>query len=258
MADSREIKAFIAACRRVAGIEPRRFSSGNMSCRLSDGTMAVTVKGAWLGLMDDDHVAVCRIEDGECIKNGKTPSVESRFHAGVLRTRSDVNVVLHCQSPCATAVACGNPVAYNFAVIPEIPFYIGTPAIVEYMTPGSVELADAIIKAMASHDLVVLRNHGQVVTGRTFDDAIQKAGFFELACEILLHGKDICPLPAEGIESLRARSARERESDPGATCPGSRSWGSSTASAGEARGDRRATRGLPLRCRRQPGDTRGG
>ena len=100
------IREFIAACRRVAMADLVRFSSGNMSCRLDDALMAVTAKGAWLGELERDRVALCRIADG-APAGGPTPSVESGFHAGIYRVRPDVAVVLHCQSPCATAVACG-------------------------------------------------------------------------------------------------------------------------------------------------------
>ena len=43
---------------------------------------------------------------------------------------------------------------------------------------------------MKNHDLVVLKNHGQVVVGKSFDDVIQKALFFELACGIIMRSKN--------------------------------------------------------------------
>jgi len=70
-------------------------------------------------------------------------------------------------------------------VIPELPIYVGEPAVVKYSPPGSKELADETIAAMQGHDLAILQNHGQVVVGKDFNDTIQKAGFFELACQIL-------------------------------------------------------------------------
>lgn len=43
---------------------------------------------------------------------------------------------------------------------------------------------------MKTHNLIVLQNHGQVVVGKSFDDVIQKALFFELACGIIIRSKD--------------------------------------------------------------------
>ena len=156
-----------------------------MSCRLDDETVAVSARGAWLGEMTVDDVAICRLADGKSI-NDRQPTAENGFHMGILRERANANVVLHFQSPFATAIACGSQNVYNFNVIPELPIYIGEVGFVEYLPPGTKELADAVVLAMRDHNLVICRNHGQVAVGGDFKDVIQKAGFFELACEILL------------------------------------------------------------------------
>ena len=140
-----------------------------------------------------------------------SPSVESRFHAGILRERPGVDAVLHFQSPCATVLACCELAGVDFAVIPEIPYYIGPVAIVPYLPPGSPELAEAVVEAMTRHGLAVLQNHGQVVAGKTLDDAIQKAAFFELACEVVLRGGEgVRPLPREAVAHLGAAAKGHR------------------------------------------------
>ena len=202
------ISSFIDACRFAAECDLMRYSSGNMSCRLAGGLMAVTAKGSWLGRMTRESVAICKIETGAS-QNDCVPSVESGFHAGIYRIRPDVNAVLHCQSPFATAIACGACDALDFNVIPEIPFYIGKPAAVDYHNPGSHELADAVIGAAKAHNLILLRNHGQVAVGKDLDAAIQNAGFFELACQIILCGQNVQTMPYAGIEALRSRAAKE-------------------------------------------------
>jgi ribulose-5-phosphate 4-epimerase/fuculose-1-phosphate aldolase len=91
-------------------------------------------------------------------------------------------------------------------VIPEIPFYIGAIADVPYLMPGSTDLAAAVTEAMATHDLAQLRHHGQVVAGTDPNDVIQKARFFELACEIVLHGGDsVRPLSESDIARLQGK-----------------------------------------------------
>ena len=111
--------------------------------------------------------------------------MESVFHLGVMRERPDVGVVLHFQSPYATQVACSEvrPKSYNVTaevplhvgrVIPEIPFY----------RPGSPELAEAVVNALRDRNSALMLKHGQVVCGKDFDDVIQRAMFFEMACRI--------------------------------------------------------------------------
>lgn len=198
-----QAELFVDACRRAARYGLLRYSSGNLSWRFEPGRVAITTKGAWLGELRADQVAVCALNDGRCL-NDKPMSVESRMHLGVLRRRGDADVVLHFQSPYATAIACGRPEQHNFAVIPEVPLYVGTPGVVPYITPGSAELADAVSAAAGDHDLIILQNHGLIALGKCFESVIQRAGFFELACQVMLTGGDTQRLSADQIDALRA------------------------------------------------------
>jgi ribulose-5-phosphate 4-epimerase/fuculose-1-phosphate aldolase len=206
-----KLEAFAAASRRVGAHGLVRCSSGNLSCRLDQQHMLIKASRAWMAELTADDVAACRLADGASL-NGKPPSVEIGFHAGVLRTRADVNAVLHFQAPAATTLACRSDLGrINFAVIPEIVYYIGAIAVVPYLLPGSAALAEAVTAVMKSHDLAVLASHGQVVVGKNVDDAIQKAVFFELACEILVRGgKEVQSLSTEAAAELRPGVSQRR------------------------------------------------
>ncbi|MHC4394174.1 MAG: class II aldolase/adducin family protein [Planctomycetota bacterium] len=197
-----KIKAFAEACHKIAAYGLLRCSSGNMSYRLDEELAALSTSGAWFEELGTDEVAICRLEDGRCV-NGKTLTSEKALHLGILRDRDDVDVVLHFQSPFATAVACGKTQDYNFAVIIEVPYYIGEVAVVEYLPPGSDELAEAVVSAMKKRDMAILRNHGLVTAGKDFRDVIEKASFFELACQILLCQDKPGFLSQRAIEAIR-------------------------------------------------------
>ena len=133
-----------------------------------------------------EKVAVCRLETGEVL-NGVKPSMESGFHLGILRERPDVNVVLHFQSPYATAVACMSEQPKDFNVTAEVPCHVGAEIpVIPYYRPGSKELAAAVVAAMKEHNSALLRKHGQVVCGKDFDQAFERAMFFEMACRIII------------------------------------------------------------------------
>ncbi len=204
------VQEFVAAARRVAEHGLVLCSSGNLSRRVDDERMLITTTDSWMSTMSKDQVAVCRVADGETL-NGKQPSKEIGFHAGIFRERSDVNVVLHYQSPYATILSCRQQQVEDYSVIPEIPYYIGPVAVVPYLTPGSHELADAITSAMKRHDVAILRNHGQVAVGKTFDEVITKAVFFELACKIILHaGQHVQVMSKEAIAELQQKGKANR------------------------------------------------
>ena len=185
----KRINDFVSACHRVAEHGLVRCSSGNLSWRADDKRMLISASRAWLRELTEGQVVVARVADA-VVLNDRKPSAEIEFHAGILRERPDVNVVLHFQTPFASTIACREPGTVDYFVIPEIPYYIGDIASVPYRNPGTHELAESVVAAAKDHDMVMLCNHGQLTVGRTFDDAIQKAVFFELACEIIVRGND--------------------------------------------------------------------
>jgi ribulose-5-phosphate 4-epimerase/fuculose-1-phosphate aldolase len=196
------VDSFVRACQQAAGCGLMRCSSGNLSVRIDGGLLLVKTSRSWMARVGPADVSLCKIADGSLLE-GRKPSVEIGFHAGILRTRSDVNVVMHFQTPCATALACRRSESINYFVIPEIPFYVGSIARIPYLPPGSKELARAVTKAMRNHDMVVMGNHGQVTVARDVDHAIQNAVFFELASEIILRcGADLQPLPEAEAQAL--------------------------------------------------------
>ena len=179
------LKTFVEAAHRIGTHQLLLCSSGNLSWRLNDEIMLISESGSWLPYMTKDQVCISRLVDG-VVNNGLEPSMDSGFHFGIMRQRKDINVVLHFQSLYATTLACLPDPPENFNVINEIPMYIGKIDMIPYVCPGSPELGLRVTESLKTHNLVVLRNHGQVVAGKNFDDVIQKALFFELACGIIM------------------------------------------------------------------------
>ena len=177
MIHNEHIEEFVKQAHRVGDAGLTVCSSGNLSWRVGDEVL-VSGTGSWVPSLTKDKVAVCRLETGE-ILNGVKPSMESVFHLGVLRERPDVNVVLHFQSPYATAVACMEETPKDFNVTAEVPCHVGTEIpVIPYFRPGSKELAEAVIAAMKDHNSVLLQKHGQVVCGKDFNQAFERAMFF--------------------------------------------------------------------------------
>ncbi|MBF0650680.1 MULTISPECIES: class II aldolase/adducin family protein [Dysgonomonas] len=186
MITKEHIAKFIEQAHRVGKERLQLCSSGNLSWRVEGNTALVSGTGSWLPRLAEESVAVCDISTGLRI-DGPKPSMESVFHLGVLRERKDMNVVLHFQSEYATIVSCMKNKPENFNVVAEVPCYCGREIpVIPYFRPGSKELADAVTNALREHDCVLMSKHGQAVCGKDFDDAFQKAVFFEFACGIIV------------------------------------------------------------------------
>lgn len=202
MMKSDNIKTFLEQAHRYGASKLMLCSSGNLSWRVGNQAY-VSGTGSWLANLTEDKVSICQIGSG-AIDNDVRPSMESTFHLGVLRERSDVNVVLHFQSEYATAVACLKDKPTNFNVVAEVPAHVGrTIPVIPYFRPGSPELAAAVTEAMRDHNAVLLTNHGQVVCGKTFDEVFERATFFEMACRIIIETQgNYSVMTEEQIEDL--------------------------------------------------------
>ncbi|MFP4055203.1 MAG: class II aldolase/adducin family protein [Phycisphaerae bacterium] len=202
------LEQFVSVCHQTARQGLVRCSSGNFSWRLDDAHLLVSGTRTWLEDITPQQVSLVRLADGEVL-NGVRPSVESRFHVGILRQRPEVGCVLHFQSPAATAIACRNDPPPSFDVTLEVPVYVGPVAWVPFHMPGSPELSAAVVAAAAESDLVMMRNHGQVALAGTPREAIQMAVFFESACEVILrNGEALSPLRDDHVRRLRDLAQR--------------------------------------------------
>lgn len=200
---------FLSAAHRIGAARLVRCSSGNLSVRVDDTHLLVSSSRSWLETLSPGEVSLCRLPDGGLVA-GPRQSVETRFHAGILSTRPEVSGVLHFQSAAATAFCCRDSPA-DFAVIPEVPFYLGHIGWVPYATPGTRELADAVIAAMMTSDLALLQHHGLVTVAGDLEHLIQNAEFFELACSVMLaNGETGSRIPVEEKTRLLELGAGER------------------------------------------------
>ena len=198
----KRFREFISAAKQVADQKLVICGSGNLSWRIDKKRMLITAKGAWMSEMTENEIAVCRIADGVSL-NKKEPSIETGLHSAIFKERGEVNVVLHFQSLYATTLACSEKSGRDFSIIPEIPYYIGSIGIIPYKNPGSDNLVKAVTTAIRRHNLLILKNHGQIATGGDFREVIQRAAFFELASGIILHaGSRVKALSEKAVEFL--------------------------------------------------------
>lgn len=178
---------------------------GNASVRLDAERMLITASGAPLAALTPERLSIVALADGRHLA-GPKPSMEQEIHRRAYRARDKVGAVVHCQSRAATALACLPEPPANLDFIPEIPAYVRAHAYARpFALPGTPELADAVSAAFEDPEVTVVQmvNHGQVVVGATWETAIRRATFFELACGIALASPAARPMPAEASATLR-------------------------------------------------------
>ena len=78
-------------------------SGGNLSIRLSDGTVLLTPTGFFLGHMTPECISRCDMQGN--LLSGNKPTKEVPLHLAVYRTRPNVHAVCHTHSVYAVAYA---------------------------------------------------------------------------------------------------------------------------------------------------------
>ncbi len=197
-----QLKKFAKWARKAGKYGLVKCSSGNLSHRLINGNLLVSESRSWLGEIKYDQITLIDAADGTILKGNK-PTGELPLHFAIMKRNQNVNTILHCQSAAATALACySEKIDYN--VIIEVPIYLGIVTHIPFIMPGSVELAEAVAEASLTSSVIQLQNHGQVITGSGYREVIQKAVFFELACNIILQlNSQHRVLSSESVEQLK-------------------------------------------------------
>lgn len=179
-------------------------ADGNLSARLSDGTILVTPTGAMKGFLEPQHIAHVDA-NGKALGGGPRASSEIAIHVVSYKERPDVEAVVHTHPPHAVALSIAG-VDMQLPVIPEVIVTIGGTPTTPYATPGTQELPESIRAVVRCSDTLIMKNHGAVTLGTNLMDAFKKLDMVEHTAKILwlvhaLKGS-VEPLPAEAVAKL--------------------------------------------------------
>jgi ribulose-5-phosphate 4-epimerase/fuculose-1-phosphate aldolase len=133
-------------------------------------------------------------------------------HRAVLRARPEVQFVLHSHTRAGTAVS-----AMASGVLPisqQACTILGTLAYHRYsVVEGIDDTCENLVRDLAQNFILVLRNHGVLVCGRTVAEAFLYHYLFQSACEIqvdVIRSGDRWFTPAEDAQRALAASGSPR------------------------------------------------
>jgi len=198
-----------ALCRIGALCYQRNYivgADGNLSARMSDGTVLITPAGAMKGFLEPHHLAHIDM-DGRTLDGGPKASSEVGIHLVSYRERPEMRAVVHTHPPHAVALTIAG-IDLQTPIIPEIIVTIGGIPTAPYATPGTAELPESIRALVKCSDTLIMQNHGAVCLGANLMDAYKKLDMLEHTAKILwlahVAGGGIKPLPPEAVAKLLA------------------------------------------------------
>jgi ribulose-5-phosphate 4-epimerase/fuculose-1-phosphate aldolase len=181
-------------------------STGNISVRLSDGTMLMTPTNASLGALDPERLSL--VDKGGQHLSGDKPTKEALLHSCMYCERHADHAVVHLHSTHAVAVSILKGVDTSDVLPPLTAYYVmrvGHLPLIPYYAPGDKDLALAVKAKAGRHHAVLLANHGPVVSGKTLAEAQYAVEELEETARLylMLQGRAIRPLTAEQADALR-------------------------------------------------------
>jgi ribulose-5-phosphate 4-epimerase/fuculose-1-phosphate aldolase len=211
----------VHACQEMTSLGINQGTSGNISIRGYNG-MLVTPSGMPYAEMEPEDLVFMDWEGNWKGRGGNVPSTEWRFHLEILKTKPDVNAVVH-----AHPIYC-SIIAIMGRTIPAIHYMIAAGGgndipCAPYAQYGTEDLSRAALQALRHRHACLLAHHGLISTGAS----LAKAMWLALEVEVLARQYHGClqlgtppTLPDAEIDSILQRwgdyGLRSKEIEPAA------------------------------------------
>lgn len=164
-------------------------NDGNISIRLNDRELLCTPTMVSKGYMKPEDI--CKVDyEGKQLAGIRKRSSEILLHLSVYKNRPDVNGVVHCHPPHATAFAVAHEPIPK-AILPEVEVFLGEVPTAVYVTPGGQKFADSITPYVKDCNTIILANHGTITFGPDLEKAYFNTEIIDAYCRILILSRQL-------------------------------------------------------------------
>lgn len=180
-------------------------STGNISARLSDGSILMTPTGSSFGTLDPARLS--HLSTGLELLGGDKPTKEIPLHTAFYETRSQTGAVVHLHSTHSVALSV-LPETDSDDVLPPLTAYavmrVGRVKLLPYFMPGDPAMGDAVRGLAGARSAVLLAHHGPVVAGADLEATVHATEELEETAKLTLLTRGLNPrlLDAQQIKDL--------------------------------------------------------
>ena len=209
------------SCQIIAQHRLAKGSTGHVSVRIP-GTDDIWVRGrpnVDKGLRFAEASSIIRVNTKTGMPVGQTRGVsrvsEIFIHTEIMKARPDVNCVIHAHPPAAILCSINSvpllPISNDVRglAVGGVDFYPRA------ITLQAIEEVLPMIEMMGDKNAIVLDHHGTVVTGRSIEEATNRAIGFEVLARMnwtaSLHGGGIKDYIQEDLDTLEERRREAQE-----------------------------------------------
>lgn len=170
---------------------------GNVSVKVDKNTFLIKASGTSLHTLSEEDLTLCNTNGAQIELLHKKPSIETSFHAWIMKTFPEINFIAHSHPPHTTKILCSNEGLEDFANRRWFPDQIvrngRKSCIVPYAPPG-----EEILRLVESHvtefidkegyfpKLILLQNHGIITASTSQKDCAASSLMCEKSAEIFV------------------------------------------------------------------------
>lgn len=165
----------IDACLSMNATGLNQGTSGNVSIRVG-GRMLITPSAVPYDQMTPEMLAAIDLtgDMAGAWDGPRKPSTEWRFHWQLLKSRADINAIVHAHPTYCTAFAMlRQPIPASHYMVAA--FGGADVRCAGYDTFGTAKLADLAVEAMTDRFACLLANHGMIAGGESIAQAMWRA-----------------------------------------------------------------------------------
>ena len=180
-------------------------TGGNISARIP-GTDEIWITPSQVFKGDLRPQSMVRLNmEGEVLdSDALAPSSEWPMHCAVYQARPDVEAVIHTHAPQTTILMLSD---LPFLPISTEAAFLGDPARVPFIMPGTKDLARAVVEGLGDGTVVLMQNHGLLVASSSLRRAANLTETIERTSEVIVGcyavGKEPPTLPDDTVATLK-------------------------------------------------------
>lgn len=183
-------------------------SSGNISARLSDGSVLITPTGQSMGFLDPARIS--HLDAQMRHLSGDAPTKEIPLHAAFYETRAATGAVVHLHSTHSVALSMLPDTDPEDVLPPLTPYSVmrlGRVKLLPVFLPGDPAMGEAVRGLAGQRSAILLANHGPVVAARDLQAAVFAMEELEETAKLALltRGMHPRPLSSQMVADLKAR-----------------------------------------------------
>ena len=176
-------------------------NDGNITYRVNQREIFCTPTMVCKGFLKPDDI--CTVDyEGKQLAGKRKRTSEVMLHLAVYKNRPDVQAVVHCHPPHATAFAVAHEPIPK-CILPEVEVFLGEVPVARYETPGDHRFASTILPFVKNCNTIILANHGTVTFGPDLEKAYWNSEIIDAYCKILILAKQLGPVNYFSEEKTR-------------------------------------------------------